>query len=149
MRKLSGLLRGDIDEARVEVISADQVLKYLLELAPVGASMNFLILDSEYTVATVSMYRKIAAQDTVKYWPYRETIVKRDCNRMAMAFQVHLDEEWDITGCAMVIDKGGRHAYNIVFDTERAYIFDPQSQKFPTVEGPEEPYFMKEGYVII
>ena len=59
---------------------------------------------------------------------------KYDCDNFAFSFKAMVDRRFGLNNVGLVIDLSGKHAYNIiVFKDGSVKLFEPQSDRWPTV----------------
>ena len=108
--------------------------------------MEVLSLDTKFWTCNEEDWKKIIDFD----WTNEKKYISEqyDCDNFAFNFKARVARKFGVNSVGLVIDYSGGHAYNlIVFSDGTWKIFEPQSDRWPTIGTGM--YHFENGYILI
>ena len=110
------------------------------------SNMEIKALDTKFWTCNEADWKKIIAYD----WTDEKKYVTEqyDCDNFAFNFKARVARKFGVNSVGLVIDYSGGHAYNlIVFSDGTWKIFEPQSDRWPTLGKGQ--YKFEDGFILI
>lgn len=116
-----------------------------------SGGMERLPLDKRYHLTTPDDFSKIVEDTVIDHRNYRKA--KFDCEDFAFSFKSIVAHKYGLNSVGVVIDYGGKHAYNVVmFEDGTTELFEPQNDTLVTTGdtmSDHEAYTMEDGFIIL
>jgi len=106
-------------------------------------------MDGRYWLADKAIWQFLIAWDWTNKKKYIADLY--DCENYAISFKAHCDRYFGLNSCAIVIDYGSGHSYNMIFYPDGSCdIFEPQSDAFISIIGRDKSmYGLQQGAILV
>jgi len=132
-------VRSSISKTMVQMLNSGK-------LDRTKGKMEIKALDTKFWTCNEADWKKIIAYD----WTDEKKYVTEqyDCDNFAFNFKARVARKFGVNSVGLVIDYSGGHAYNlIVFSDGTWKIFEPQSDRWPTLGTGQ--YKFEDGFILI